>query len=163
MLVFWHTLRGEAREHVLHQFRVREIAEDRLDIRHQADERGYLAVYGAIDIGLDVFPWTGGTTTCEALWMGVPVIGRYGDRHAARGTASILSCVGLGDLVADTPEQYVHLATQLASDRDRLVNLRSRLRQLMIDTLCNGQRFTRCLEDAYRMMWRRWCTQQRER
>jgi predicted O-linked N-acetylglucosamine transferase (SPINDLY family) len=117
----------------------------------------YFATYNRIDISLDPFPWAGGTTTCDALWMGVPVITLAGRTAVGRGGVSILSNIGLDDLVAATPSQYVSIAACLAGDIARLFRLRSSLRQRMLESpLTDRPRFTEGVEAAYRQMWRRW-------
>ena len=119
---------------------------------------GHLGAYGRVDIGLDPFPYNGTTTTCEALWMGVPVITLSGDRHAGRVGASILNRVGLGDLVAETREAYVETAVALANDLNRLSTLRNGLRDRVRQLpLCDADAFARDVEAAYREMWRRVC------
>lgn len=118
----------------------------------------HLAAYGRVDIALDPFPYNGTTTTCEAAWMGVPTIALRGARHAARVGASILTQLGLTELIAETTESYVEIAASLARDLDRLANLRSDLRpRLQASPLCDAQGFCRNMERAYRDMWRRWC------
>lgn len=122
------------------------------------DTRDHLEVYNRIDIGLDTFPYNGTTTTVEALWMGVPTVTLAGGRHAARVGSSLLHMVGLEDLIADAGNGYVDLAASLATDLDRLGDLRSGLRdRLRRSRLLDAEGFTRSLEDAYRRMWRRWC------
>ncbi len=117
----------------------------------------HLGVYGQIDIALDTFPYNGTTTTCEALWMGVPVVTLAGDRHAGRVGVSLLSRVGLAELIAETPEDYITLAMQLAGDTERLGRLRAGLRERMRDSpVCDGKTFTRALEDSYRTLWVKW-------
>ena len=96
--------------------------------------------------------------TCESLWMGVPVISLCGDRSAGRHSASLLTRVGLSDWVARTPQQYIALASALPQNLEQLAQLRSGLRERVLVNLCNAKRFTHGLENAYRMMWRRWCT-----
>ena len=118
----------------------------------------YFQEYGKIDIGLDPFPFTGGTTTCDALWMGVPVVSLAGQTGVSRGGLSILSNVGLPELVAKTPEEYVQIAVDLAHDLPRLAQLRSTLRQRMQSSpLMDAPRFACNVEAAYREMWRKWC------
>ena len=118
----------------------------------------HLARYGDIDITLDVYPYNGTTTTCEALWMGVPVVTLAGKMHASRVGASLLHAVGLDRFVAATPEAYVDIATKLSSDTAGLAQLRTELRSRMQGSpLMDAERFTRELEDAYRAMWRSWC------
>ncbi len=121
----------------------------------------HLALYNRIDIALDTFPYNGTTTTCEALWMGVPVVTLAGDRHAGRVGISLLHQVGLTELIAKTPEEYVQIAVNLAKNIDKLANLRAGLRPRMAASpLCDGESFTRSLEQAYREMWRKWCNTQ---
>ena len=134
------------------------IPPDRLLFSGQSPRDEYLAAYHDVDIGLDPFPFNGGTTTVEALWMGVPVISMRGDRFVSRMGASILSTVGLGEYVADNEEDYIAKATTLASDLTHLAELRIQLRaQLLNSPLCDGPGFTRDLESAYRTMWQAWC------
>jgi predicted O-linked N-acetylglucosamine transferase (SPINDLY family) len=160
LLIFWPTMSEYIRDSLLQQFASCGIGKERLCLGNVTPPGGYLTVYREIDIGLDVFPWTGYTTTCETLWMGVPVIGLYGAHHSARSTASLLTQVGLSDWIARTPEEYADLAARFARDWDRLEELRRKLRPLMRETLCNGPRFTRALEDVYQEMWRKWCARQ---
>jgi predicted O-linked N-acetylglucosamine transferase (SPINDLY family) len=120
-----------------------------------ASTEEHLGLYGKIDIGLDPFPYNGTTTTCEALWMGVPVVTLRGDRHAGRVGASLLGRVGLGDWIADTKEGYVALAVSWASRRDELAALRRELRERVARSpLRDARGLTRAIEDAYRTMWR---------
>src|SRR5205814_10653812 len=87
------------------------------------DERGHLAAYGRVDIALDTFPYGGTTTTCEALWMGVPVVTLAGRSHASRVGASLLTRIGEPALIADSPAAYVAAAVALARDVERLAGL----------------------------------------
>ncbi|MFQ5545679.1 MAG: FkbM family methyltransferase, partial [Acidiferrobacterales bacterium] len=121
----------------------------------------HLELYNRVDIGLDPFPYNGTTTTCEALWMGVPVIVLAGTTHAARVGVSLLSSVGLPELIADTPEAYVALAISLAGDLDRLQQLRAELRaKVARSPVTDETRFTRALEGVYRNVWHGWCQRQ---
>jgi predicted O-linked N-acetylglucosamine transferase (SPINDLY family) len=118
----------------------------------------YFRTFSRVDISLDPFPFGGGTTTCDSLWMGVPVVSRRGDTAVSRGGASILSNVGLGELVVDNAGDYVKAAIALASDRDRLRELRTTLRDRMRHSpLMDGRRLARDLEVIYRTAWRNWC------
>jgi predicted O-linked N-acetylglucosamine transferase (SPINDLY family) len=118
----------------------------------------HLGMYQPIDIALDTFPYHGTTTTCEALWMGVPVIALAGQTHASRVGVSLLTNCGLTDLIAASEERYIDLATRLAADRERLNHLRQSLRPTLQNSpLGDGKAFARRLEDAYRTMWRAWC------
>ncbi|MEW6054477.1 MAG: hypothetical protein AB1552_11935, partial [Nitrospirota bacterium] len=120
--------------------------------------REHLTVYNRIDIALDTYPYHGTTTTCEALWMGVPVITLAGSTHVSRVGVSLLSNAGLPELIAKTPEEYVAIATELAHDLERLRVLRRNLRTMMSNSpLTDAKRFTAHLENCYRTMWKNWC------
>lgn len=140
-------------------FTERGVAPDRVDlVGWLPASTDHLALYSQIDIALDTFPYNGTTTTCEALWMGVPVIALAGNRHAGLVGASLLTQIGLSDLLAQAPDDYVNLAVQLAGNPDKLAVLRASLRERMTDSpLCDARAFVRHLEEAYREMWRRWC------
>jgi predicted O-linked N-acetylglucosamine transferase (SPINDLY family) len=114
----------------------------------------YLAHYGQIDIALDPFPYCGGTTTCDALYMGVPVITLAGKTAVGRGGVSILNQVGLQELIATSPEQYAQIAASLAGDTAKLAKLRRELRGRMTSSpLCDAAAFTRDFEAKLRWMW----------
>lgn len=118
----------------------------------------HLAFYGQVDIALDPFPYNGTTTTCEALWMGVPIVTLAGDRHAGRVGASLLTQVGLTDLIASSVDGYVEVAASLAADRHRLARLRQTMRERMrASSLCDAPRFARKIESAYRAAWQQYC------
>jgi predicted O-linked N-acetylglucosamine transferase (SPINDLY family) len=139
----------------LHRFGV---AKERVELVAWLPDETHLALYNRIDIALDPFPYNGTTTTCEALWMGVPVVTLRGDRHAGRVGASLLTQVGLSDLIADSVETYIETAAALAGDPARLADLRQSLRPRMAASpLCDGPAFARKVEAAYRTMWQRWC------
>jgi protein O-GlcNAc transferase len=121
------------------------------------DPGQFLAEYGRLDIGLDPFPYNGGTTTCEALWMGVPVVTLAGERFCARMGLSLLENVGLPELVARTADDYVRIAQELAGDLPRLAALRASLRARMASSpICDAPRAARELERAYCAMWDAW-------
>jgi len=120
--------------------------------------RDHMDMYNSIDIGLDTFPYTGTTTTCEALWMGVPVITLAGNTHASRVGVSLLSNVGLPELIAATPQEYISKAVSLAHDLGKLQSLRTCLRGMMSRSpLTDAQKFTLNLEERYGIMWDNWC------
>jgi len=120
----------------------------------------HLAHYNRVDIGLDTYPYNGATTTCEALWMGVPVVTLKGETHASRMGASLLTAAGLQSLVATTPEQYAAVCVNLATDTGRLAALRTGMRaRLGASPLMDAAGFTRAIEEQYRALWRDWCQQ----
>jgi predicted O-linked N-acetylglucosamine transferase (SPINDLY family) len=137
----------------------RGVAAGRVELVAQLPESSaHLALYNRVDIALDPFPYNGTTTTCEALWMGVPVVALRGDRHAGRVSASILTAIGMEDLVADSIEGYVEIAAALAGDSARLDELRHSLRPHMVASrLCDATGFARKIEQTYRAIWQRWC------
>jgi predicted O-linked N-acetylglucosamine transferase (SPINDLY family) len=115
----------------------------------------YFKQYQQIDIALDPFPHGGGTTTCDALWMGVPVVTLAGESAVSRGGNSILTNLGLPELIAHSPDEYVQIAAILAGDLQHLSELRATLRQKMLNSpLTDGPAFAHHVESAYRQMWR---------
>lgn len=149
-------------EHFCRLFAERGIQAERLHLLAATTSMtDHLDLYGAIDIALDPFPYNGTTTTCEALWMGVPVITLAGGTHVSRVGASILGGLGLEELIAGSPQEYVAKAVALAGDIERLNRYRETLRpRLAASRLCDGETFTRNLERIYRTLWERYCHQQ---
>jgi predicted O-linked N-acetylglucosamine transferase (SPINDLY family) len=136
----------------------RGVGPERVELAPWLPEQAHLALYDRIDIALDPFPYNGTTTTCQALWMGVPVVALRGDRHASRVGASLLTQIGLPDLIADSIGAYVEIAVALAGDPARLADLRHSLRlRMAASPLCDAGGFARKTEHAYRTMWQRWC------
>lgn len=137
------------------------------DVAQRVDFKGakessekHVALYRDIDIALDPFPFTGSTTTFEALSMGVPVVTLAGQNMAARWSASILHALKLDELIALTPEEYVSTSVALAGDMARLTELRAMLpARMAASPLCNGARRARQMERLFRALWRRWCGQ----
>ena len=126
------------------------------------DRLEHLSAYREMDIALDPFPYTGTTTSVEALWMGVPLLTLSGDRFGSRAGESILHNVELDAWIADTPEDYVEKAKALAADLPALAALRASLRgRLLASPVCDAVRFAGNLEDAFRGMWREWCGKRR--
>lgn len=122
------------------------------------DSVAHLEWYGQIDIGLDTFPYNGTTTTCEALWMGVPVVSLAGRSHAGRVGASLLAATGLNHLLTESEEAYVCAARTLAADTHALATLRSTLRErVRVSRLCDSKVFAQNVEAAFKEMWGRWC------
>jgi predicted O-linked N-acetylglucosamine transferase (SPINDLY family) len=160
LLIFRSTLSEEAKRFLRGQFRLRGIDDNRIELARTMNTGagGHLDVYGSVDISLDTVPWNGHTTTCESLWMGVPMITLYGTRHAGRMAASVLTRLELADLIARTPEEFIEIGARLAGNFDGLARLRRELRERMRSSaLCDGATFTRTLEDTYRRLWTRWC------
>jgi predicted O-linked N-acetylglucosamine transferase (SPINDLY family) len=143
-------------------FAAHGIAPERLRILPPAAEaQEHLAVYNEIDLALDPFPYNGTTTTCEALWMGVPVITLAGDRHAGRVGASLLDAVGFQAGIAATPEDYALTARLLASQPELLAAARRHLRSdLARSPLRDHEGHARAIEEAYRAVWQIWCAGQ---
>jgi protein O-GlcNAc transferase len=122
----------------------------------------YFATYHKIDIALDPFPFCGGTTTCDALWMGVPVVTLRGQTALGRAGVSILSNIDLPELIADTTDHYIQIAANLAADPARLSKIRQNLRPKMrASPLMNASQFAKDMESAFRQMWRTYCASPR--
>ena len=117
----------------------------------------HLALYNTIDIALDTFPYHGVTTTCEALWMGVPVITLAGPAYSSRGGVGILSSAGHSELIAGTPDEYIALAAALANDAERLQKMRRNLRKEMTDLPCVMQGGSLFVWKTVTGMWKGWC------
>jgi predicted O-linked N-acetylglucosamine transferase (SPINDLY family) len=148
---------GSSRDLARQIISARGVDPKRVDFVGRVFMGAYLDRHRLIDVALDPFPFTGGTTTCDALWMGVPTVTLRGATAVSRGGASILTNVGLPEMIADTHEQYVEIASKLAGDHDRLSALRSSMRQRMLASpLMDAAHFTDDLEDAYRTMWLNW-------
>lgn len=139
-------------------FTAQGIGEDRLDLLPRLEPvTNHLRAYDRIDIGLDPFPYNGTTTTCEALWMGVPVVTRAGVGHVARVGASIMTQCGLAELVAGDEADYIATAVALAQDTERLATLRRTMRgRLEAAPLTDYAGQARAVEAAYRRMWQDW-------
>lgn len=149
-----------------HRDRVRDflarhhVSSDRLTFVDAVPMAQYLQTWQRIDVALDPYPYNGGTTTCDALWMGVPVVSLAGRTAVGRAGLSVLSNVGLPELVARDREEYVAVALRLARDLPRLSELRATLRaRMQASPLMDAPRFARNVEAAYRAMWHRWCGQ----
>ena len=146
------------KDRLAERFAAQGIGRDRLDLREVSAHGQMFAEYGDIDIALDTFPFNGGMTTLEALWMGVPVVTIAGDSVVSRQTTSALTNIGLTELIFADVDAYVAGAVSLAGDPGRLRKLRRGLRGRMKDSpLCQPEQFTRDLELLYRRMWRAWC------
>ena len=118
----------------------------------------YLQTYSEIDIALDPFPYAGGITSLDALWMGVPLVTLSGETAVGRGGRSILTNIGLPELIAHSTEQYARIALDLAKDANRLQQLRSGMRERMqASPLLDANGFARDVEAAYRQAWKEKC------
>ena len=153
------TVPEQGRERIRDALTQAGVAEERISMHDRLPTKDFWALYAGIDIMLDTFPMNGGTTTCEALWLGVPVITRSGDIFQSRAGLSILGSMGLDELIAGSDEEYVRIAVALAHDRERLAALRAGLRERMrASPLTDARAYARALEAAYRGIWRKWCS-----
>jgi predicted O-linked N-acetylglucosamine transferase (SPINDLY family) len=142
------------RENIERTFAEAGVERDRLEFVTPARRGEYLRMYDRIDVCLDPLVYNGITTSCDALWMGVPVISRVGETAPGRAGMSILMNLGLGEWVAESDEAFVHLAAELADDREGRNQLRASLRGRMEGSvMMDGERFAREVEGAFgRMM-----------
>jgi protein O-GlcNAc transferase len=149
---------GQCRQHILATLDQLGVNASRVEMVRPCLRPEYLQIYHRIDVMLDPFPYNGITTTCDAIWMGVPVVTLVGELPAARAGLSLLSNLGLPELAANNEQEYVQIASHLANDRARLTELRQTLRQRMeASPLMDGPRFARGFENALRQAWRTWC------
>ncbi len=149
---------GTGRDRILQAMRSRGIDPARISFVGRQPLAQYLATYHQIDIALDTYPCCGATTTCHALWMGVPVVSLIGPTVMGRGGMSILSTVGLSDWVATTPDQCLRILQRHAADLNGLNALRQELRErLRASPLLDTTTFTHGFEAALRTLWARWC------
>ncbi|MBN2138834.1 MAG: tetratricopeptide repeat protein [Sedimentisphaerales bacterium] len=148
----------QIRDRYLKEFEKGGIGRSRLDILGWQGPSEHLRSYARMDIALDTYPYNGATTTCEALWMGVPTVSLVGQCHASRVGLSILSRVGLGFFAASTADEYVAKATALAGNLPALAQIRYSMRaRIAASGLCYTRGFASQIESAYRQMWYRWC------
>ena len=153
-----------AREAVIEQFSRHGIPPVRLILEGPSIRANYLAAYNRVDIGLDPFPYTGGTTTAEALWMGVPVLTLSGQHFLPRQGVGLLMNAGLPEWVASDADDYVARAVSHAGNLERLAVLRSQLReQVLASPVFDAARFAMHFEAALRGMWEKWCGEQQSR
>ena len=148
-----------AQQHLCRAFAAARVDPNRIAFAaYAASARAHLEVYRQVDVALDTFPYNGTTTTCEALWMGVPVVTLAGERHAARVGASLLSAAGFPAGITERAEDFVTTARLLAEQPQLLVALRANLRADMARSpLCDATGHARALEEAYRAVWQIWC------
>lgn len=159
LILKWPALDNHETTHgIIDQFARRGISRDRLILRPDSPHPEMLAEYGDVDIALDTFPYNGGATTCEALWMGVPVVTLSGNTPIGRQSKAFLHAIGHLEWVADSIDDYVQIAHKLADNIPALSEIRGNLRKDMAaSSLCDGPRFTTHLESAFREMWHEWC------
>ena len=145
-------------DYIYRSFESHGVDRNRIELHGRRSLRAFRELISQVDIALDPFPFNGHTTTCDSLWMGVPVIMLAGTTYASRFGSSALVNLGLDELVATTPKQYVQTAIALAHNRLKLETFRTELRDRMRRSpLLDAQQFTRNLEAAYREMWVAWC------
>jgi len=141
-----------AQERIVGLFAQRSVG-DRVEALPRMPNAEYYAAYNRIDLALDPFPYNGGVTTCDALWMGAPVLTLTGSTYAGRQGADILNAIGLPEFAANSADEFVEMAKRVAADRDRLREVRAVLRErLRASPICDAVRITRNLEAAYRVM-----------
>ena len=157
LILKWRTFNDEAySQKMWAAFRELGVTPDRIELRGPSFHKDLLLEYADIDIALDPFPFTGGLTTCETLWMGVPVVTMPLSRVVSRQSHAILNMIGLEDLSAESKEQYVSIALNLAKDHERLIALRSNLRKMLRESsLMDVTGFTQALEDCFFELYRR--------
>jgi len=153
---------GVTAERYRAMFDTHGISSDRIELLGLVpDPQAHLDTYRRIDIALDTFPYNGTTTTCEALYMGVPVITLAGQAHAGRVGLSLLGNLGLDELIARSPDDYVSCAASLATNQERICDLRNTLRErLLTSAICDDDSFARKVEQAFRQFWHDWCSTQ---
>ncbi|MDP2808956.1 MAG: tetratricopeptide repeat protein [Rhodocyclaceae bacterium] len=145
---------GKARERIAAALGIGE----RLHFVDRCSPAEYFALYRQVDIALDSHPYAGGTTTCDALWMGVPVVAWAGERSCSRSGASLLAAAGLPDWVASTPDDTIAIAAKWAENPDQLAALKAGLRARMQESsLMDETGFARDWQAAMRFAWREWC------
>ena len=148
----------DMRNYYFSEFERLGIPKQRVAICGGTHHAEHLKYYSEADIVLDTFPLNGATTTCEALWMGVPVISLVGELHVSRVGLSILSRIGLEFFAASTPKEYIVKATALANNRQALEILRASMRERMNSSILrDAKKFASDVEAAYRKMWQQWC------
>jgi protein O-GlcNAc transferase len=149
---------ADTRATLTRRFAVHGIAAERLELRGSSGHQELLRQYHDVDFVLDPFPYSGGLTTCEALWMGVPTLTMPGETFASRHSASHLSNVGLADWVVEDIDQYITQAVTRTIDLQSLASLRAGLRGVVAASpLCDAPRFGEALGTALRGIWQDWC------
>jgi predicted O-linked N-acetylglucosamine transferase (SPINDLY family) len=158
LLIFRTTLSESTIERISGWFLESGIQLSRIQFVSKIPDSGHLSVYNNIDCLLDTFPWSGHTTACEALWMGVPVLTLYGDRHAGRMVSSVLQHAGLKELIAYSKDDYVDKAMHIASDTAKLAKMRKMMRdKLQHSKLMDTAGYVREVESVFRKLWDNYC------
>ncbi|MCL2020817.1 MAG: tetratricopeptide repeat protein [Betaproteobacteria bacterium] len=140
------------------KFEQHGVKPEQLEFRGYVAKQHYYESYNEVDLGLDPFPFNGGTTGYDSIWMGVPFVTWPGEHLSARMGKAILDNVGLSELVVTSADDYVNIAVALANDHERLKRLRANLRERMLESpLLDGPRMARSLEATFRGMWQQWC------
>jgi len=153
---------GKTRERIIASFAAAGVARDRLSLRGRLANAAFRALQQECDIALDAYPCGGGATTCEVLWMGLPVVTRSGETPVSRAGASLLKTIGLQELIARDSGEFMDIAARLAANPERIDALRLGLRERMrASPLMREETFTRSLENLYRHAWRDWCENRR--
>jgi predicted O-linked N-acetylglucosamine transferase (SPINDLY family) len=149
---------GEAQVALRARFAALGVAPERVDVHGRLGREDYRAVFDDVDIALDPFPCNGGTTTCDSLWMGLPVVALRGRSFLSRAALSVLTAAGCEEWAADDATGYLETCRALAADLPTLAATRAGLRaRVAASPLTDAPRFARDVEAAYRRMWREWC------
>lgn len=142
------------------KFRQHGIGADRLELQGASPFPDYMNIYNDVDIALDTFPRSGGTTAADALWMGLPVVTLAGERYVERLAASKLHAIGRSEWIADTQDEYIEIAIALANNPQLRAEARQTQRTRMVASpLCDGDGLATAMENAYRTMWRNYIKQ----
>ncbi len=155
MLKYYGLGEGSVRDRYLGMFTALGVDAARIELAPSSGYTQYLAAFGEVDIALDPFPFGGGVTTCDGLWMGVPVVTHLGETFASRHGLSYLANVGLTETIAGDLDEYVEIAVGLAGDLPRLAAMRAGLRERMAASpLCDGKRFAANFAEILGGVWR---------
>jgi len=149
---------AELRASLIERFSRHGISPDRLDFHPRRPMAEYLALHHEVDVILDTFPYSGGTTSNHAVWMGVPILTLAGDRLSQRQGANLMARLGLHDWVVENEDDYVQRAVRAARELASLADLRAGLRAIRLENPhSQPDLLARCFASAFRAVWRRWC------
>lgn len=158
LLAYGNFKEDGTRKNITRIFEEAELPLERVEMLGEGDQIKLLAAYNRVDLALDPFPYSGGVTTLESIWMGVPVVTVVGETFAGRHSASHLTAAGLAQFCTTTIDAYVDMAVNWASRREELAELRRGLRdQVAASPLLDAERFARNLDEAMRGLWKDWC------